>query len=74
MNDLGAWLKEQRLAQGLSQDEFARRAGLRVSTYVKYELNLRKPGWDNAQKIADVLELEHLGPKRPPRYLKYPEL
>jgi transcriptional regulator with XRE-family HTH domain len=67
MDDLGTWLKKQRAKKGWSQDEFARRAGLRVGTYVKYEYNLRKPGWDNAEKMAKALGVEHFGPGRDDR-------
>lgn len=49
---IGERIKTWRHALGLTQDEFARRAGMSKATLVGYEVGQRKPGADALAAIA----------------------
>lgn len=48
-------LKKQREAQGKTQKEVAELAGVSFRGYQNYELGIRKPSVDVAQRIAKAL-------------------
>lgn len=50
--DIGDRIKAWRHALGLTQDEFAKRAGISKATLVGYEVGQRKPGADALAAIA----------------------
>lgn len=50
--DIGDRIKTWRHALGLTQEEFARRAGISKATLVGYEVGQRKPGSDALAAIA----------------------
>ena len=64
-------LKEARVDAGLGREKCARLAGVNEPLLYRYEAGLRRPGMENATKIAGVLgvgfgeveEFRHLGDK-----------
>ena len=58
MATIGENIKKLRTKQNLSQDDLARKAGLRYSTLAKIEGDfVKKPGVQMIAKIAKVLEV-----------------
>jgi len=58
MATIGENIKKLRNKQGLSQDDLARKAGLKYSTLAKIEGDfVKKPGVQMIAKIAKVLEV-----------------
>lgn len=53
----GKKLKELRLANNLSQAEFAKRIGIKQSAVTAYEKELKLPGSANLIKIAEVFNV-----------------
>lgn len=49
-------LKKLRLKRGLTSKELAAKVGLSVSSINAYEQEIRKPSYDNLNKIATVLK------------------
>ena len=58
MATIGENIKRLRTKQGLSQDDLARKAGLKYSTLAKIEGDfVKKPGVQMVAKIAKVLNV-----------------
>jgi predicted ATPase/DNA-binding XRE family transcriptional regulator len=53
----GQWLKRCRNEHGLTQDDLAERAGCAVETIRKLESGRRRPSYQMAQRLAQVLHL-----------------
>lgn len=51
-------LRQQRLVREISQAEMAKRIGIHLNTYVKWEKKPKKISVEYAKKIANVLELD----------------
>ena len=54
---LGLWIKRQRKALALTQDELAQRVGCSLATIQKIEGDARRPSREIAARLADTLEL-----------------
>ena len=52
------WIKERRLASNLTQEELARRAGVRRETIVFLEQNRYNPSLKLAHDIAKILKIK----------------
>jgi len=55
---LGDQIRQRRLAQGWSQDEFAARAGMHRTHPTKLENGLLDPRLSTLRRVADVLGIE----------------
>jgi predicted ATPase/transcriptional regulator with XRE-family HTH domain len=53
-----AWLKRRRQAHGLTQDELAERVGCATQTIRKIEGRQRRPSYQMADRLAQVLQLD----------------
>lgn len=53
--DFGNFIKEKRIAKGLSQAEVAKLLDISQQAYCRYELGTRDPGLNMIRQIADVL-------------------
>lgn len=58
VTSLGAWLRTQRAASGLTQAELAERVGCARITIQKIELGKRRPSQQILSRLADVLGLD----------------
>lgn len=58
VRDFGVFIKEKRLARGLSQRETAKLLGISQAAYCRYETGLRDPGLKMAKEIARVLKFK----------------
>jgi len=58
VRDFGVFIKEKRLARGLSQRETAKLLGISQAAYCRYESGLRDPGLKMAKEIARVLKFK----------------
>lgn len=54
----GARLRELRTAAGLSREELAVRAGMKIGGVRDLEQGLRVPGWDSVLSLAKALGVE----------------
>ena len=52
------WLKHKRIEYNLSQQELASKVGVNVTAIGKYELGHRRPSYEIAKKIAEVLDFD----------------
>lgn len=60
-------LAELREASGLTQLQLADKAGVHVRTITHLEAGTRKPTWETALAIADVLKVSPLAFCEPPK-------
>ena len=67
ITSFGAWLKRQRKARDLTQDELTRRIGCATVTLQKIEIDERRPSKEIATRLADVLEIP---PAERPAFLR----
>lgn len=58
MNELGGYLKKQRLIKGFSEVELASATGLSNVTICRLEKGKSKPSMSTLRKIAKALEIE----------------
>lgn len=56
--DFGNFIKEKRIAKGLSQAEVARLLDISQQAYCRYEQGARDPGLTMIRRIADVLDFQ----------------
>ena len=56
--DFGNFIKEKRIAKGLSQAEVAKLLDISQQAYCRYELGIRDPGLNMIRRIADVLDFQ----------------
>ena len=67
ITSFGAWLKRQRKARDLTQEELARRVGCATVTLQKIELDERRPSKEIAAWLAEALVIP---PEERPTFLK----
>lgn len=58
VKDFGDFIKEKRLARGLSQGETAKLLGISQAAYCRYERGLRDPGLKMTKELAKVLKFK----------------
>lgn len=58
VEDFGKFIKEKRLARGLSQGETATLLGISQAAYSRYESGKRDPGLKMVKEIARVLKFK----------------
>lgn len=58
VQDFGTFIKEKRIARGLSQGEVAKLLGISQAAYCRYENGLRDPGLNMVKAIAKVLKFK----------------
>jgi len=58
MDTFGEWLREQRMARGLTRKEFAKRVGCSVAMLRKVEDGERRPSAQIAELMANCLDLQ----------------
>lgn len=58
VEDFGAFIKEKRIARGLSQGEAATLLGISQAAYSRYESGKRDPGLKMTKEIARVLKFK----------------
>lgn len=56
-DQFAAWLRERRLAAGLSQEELAEKAGLHRTYVSQMERGLKSPTLDVLAKLAGALDM-----------------
>ena len=52
------WLKDARLAHGMTQADLANKLNIDITTVGKYELGERRPSPENAKAIAKHLDFD----------------
>ena len=57
ITSFGTWLKRQRQARDLTQDELTRRIGCAAITLQKIEIDERRPSKEVATRLAEALEI-----------------